>query len=303
MDRIESMSVIVTIAEAGSLSAASRRLGMPIPTVSRKLSELETRLKTQLFQRSSRRVSLTDSGRSYIEACKRIIEQVEDAEREASGEYRAPTGDLTVTSPWGLGHLHLLPLSCEFLNVYPDIALRLLLSDRVLNPVENKIDVAIRIGPLADSSMMATRIGSIRVVACASPEYLAVRGSPETPTDLGNHDCITVDETGVPRSWKFMKDDGEITAPIRTRLTVNTSEAAVAAAIAGAGIARVMSYKMEAARRTGDLVIVLDAFEKEPLPVHIVYTERKPMPLKLRVFLNWLAPRLKARLAPYVGQA
>jgi DNA-binding transcriptional LysR family regulator len=302
MDRIESMSVIVAIAEAGSLSAASRQLRMPVPTVSRKLSELEGRLKTQLFQRSSRQVSLTDAGRSYIEACKRIIEQVDDAEKEASGEYRAPTGDLTVTSPWGLGHLHLLPLSCEFLSVYPDIALRLLLTDRVLNPVENRIDVSIRIGPLADSSMIATRIGSIRVVACASPKYLAVHGSPETPGDLCNHDCITVDETGVPRSWKFAKDGAEIATPIRTRLTVNTSEAAVAAAISGAGIARVMSYKMEPARRTGDLVIVLDDFEKEPLPVHIVYTERKPMPLKLRVFLNWLTPRLKARLAPYVGE-
>ena len=301
MDRIELMSVIVTIAEAGSLSAASRQLGMPVPTVSRKLSELETRLKTQLFQRSSRRVSLTNAGRSYIEACKRIIEQVDDAEREASGEYRAPTGDLAVTSPWGLGHLHLLPLSCEFLNVYPDIALRLLLSDRVLNPVDNKIDVAIRIGPLLDSSMIATCIGSIRVVACASPEYLAARGRPETPKDLCNHDCITIDETGVPRSWKFMNGDSEIVAPIRTRLTVNTSEAAVEAAIVGAGIARVMSYKMEAARRIGGLAIVLDAFEKEPLPVHIVYTERKPMPLKLRVFLDWLTPRLKARLAPQVG--
>ena len=146
MDRIESMSVIVAIAEAGSLSAASRQLRMPIPTVSRKLSELETRLKTQLFQRSSRRVSLTVAGRTYIEACKRIIEQVDDAEREASGEYRTPTGDLTVTSPWGVGHLHLVPLACEFLNVYPDITLRLFLSDRVLNPVDNKIDVAIESG-------------------------------------------------------------------------------------------------------------------------------------------------------------
>jgi DNA-binding transcriptional LysR family regulator len=301
MDRIESMSVIVTIAEAGSLSAASRKLRMPVPTVSRKLSELDGRLKTQLFQRTSRQVSLTDAGRSYVEACKRIIEQVDDAEREASGEYRTPTGDLTVTSPWGLGHLHLLPLSCEFLNVYPDIALRLLLSDRVLNPVENKIDVAIRIGPLADSSMIATRIGSVRVVACASPEYLAARGRPESPGDLSNHDCITVDETGVPRSWNFAQGGGEFAAPIRTRLTVNTSEAAVEAAIEGAGIARVMSYTMEAARRTGRLAIILTDFEKEPLPVHIVYTERKPTPLKLRVFLNWLTPRLKARLAPHVG--
>jgi DNA-binding transcriptional LysR family regulator len=180
MDRIDSMSVIIAIAEARSLSAASRQLRIPIPTVSRRLSELETRLKTQLFLRSPRHLTLTDAGRSYIEACKRIIEQVNEAEQEASGEYRTPTGDLTVTSPWGLGHLHLLPLSCEFLKVYPDIALRLRLSDRVLNPVENKIDVAIRIGPLPDSSMIATRIGSIRVVACASPEYLADRGRPES---------------------------------------------------------------------------------------------------------------------------
>ena len=180
MDRIESMSVVVSVAEAGSLSAAARMLRMPVPTVSRKLSELEARLKTQLFQRSSRRISLTEAGRSYLEACKRIIEQVDEAERNASGEYRAPTGDLTVTSPWGVGHLHLVPLSCEFLNTYPDIALRLLLSDRVLNPVDNKIDVAIRIGPLPDSSMIATRIGSIRVVACASPEYLAAHGRLQT---------------------------------------------------------------------------------------------------------------------------
>jgi DNA-binding transcriptional LysR family regulator len=301
MDRIESMSVIVAIAEAGSLSAASRHLRMPVPTVSRRLSDLEARLKIQLFQRSSRHLTLTDTGRAYIEACKRIIEQVDDAEKEAAGEYRTPTGDLVVTSPWGLGHLHLLPLSCEFLNLYPDISLRLLLSDRVLNPVENKIDVAIRIGSLPDSSMIATRVGSIRVVACASPEYLAARGHPQTPNDLSSYDCITIDETGVPRSWKFMKDDNEIVAPIRSRLTVNTSEAAVEAAIAGAGIARVMSYKMEAARRAGRLLIVLDAFEREPLPVHIVHTERKPMPLKLRVFLSWLGPRLKARLAPQVG--
>ncbi|RBP03258.1 LysR family transcriptional regulator [Roseiarcus fermentans] len=298
MDRIESMSVIVTIAEAGSLSAASRQLGMPVATVSRKLSELESRLKAQLFQRSSRHLSLTDAGRGYIEACKRILEQVDDAEREASGEYRAPTGDLTVTAPWGLGHLHLLPLSCEFQNAYPEIALRLLLSDRVLSPVENKIDLAIRIGPLPDSSMIATRLGSVRVVACASPDYLAARGRPETPNDLRHHDCITVDESGVPRVWRFAEDDSEMAAPIRTRLTVNTSEAAVEAAVAGAGIARVMSYKMEAARRSGRLVIILDAFEKEPLPVHFVYAERKPMPIKLRAFLNWFTPRLKARLAP-----
>jgi DNA-binding transcriptional LysR family regulator len=298
MDRVELMSLAVSIAEAGSLSAASRKLGVPVPTVSRKLSELEARLRTQLFHRSSRRLSLTDAGRSYVDACRRILEQVDDAEREASGEYRAPTGDMTVTSPWGIGHLHLLPLACEFQKAYPDIGLRLLPTDRVLNPVENSIDVSVRIGPLPDSSLIATRVGSVRVVACASPDYLAARGLPLTPADLVRHDCITIDETGVPRSWAFMEGGQEIAAPIPSRLTVNTSEAAVEAAVAGSGIARVMSYKMEAARRSGALVLLLEDFEKEPLPVHILYTERKPMPLKLRVFLDWLTPRLTARLAP-----
>ena len=300
MDRFESMSVIVSVAEAGSLSAASRKLGVPVPTISRKLADLEAHLNVQLFQRSSRRMSLTQAGRSYVEACKRIIEQVDDAEREASGEYRTPTGDLTVTSPWGIGHLHLLPLACEFLRVYPDIKLRLLLSDRVLSAVENGIDVGIRIGPLPDSSMVATRIGSIRVVACASPAYLAARGTPCSPKDISGHDCITIDDTSAPRVWKFAKNGVEITTPIVSRLTVNTSEAAVGAAVLGAGIARVMSYKIEAERRAGSLAIILDAFQTEALPVHILYTERKPMPLKLRVFLNWLTPRLKSRLIPGV---
>ena len=298
MDRVELMAVAVSIADAGSLSAASRKLRMPVPTISRKLSELEARLRTQLFHRSSRRLSLTDAGRSYVEACKRILEQVDDAEREASGEYRAPTGDLTVTSPWGVGHLHLVPLACEFQKAYPDIGLRLLMTDRVLNPNEMSIDISIRIGPLSDSGLIAARIGSVRVVACASPGYLAARGWPLAPADLVRHDCITIDETGVPRNWAFMEGRQEIDAPIRSRLTVSTSEAAVEAAIAGSGITRVMSYKMEAARRSGALVVVLEELEKDPLPVHVLYAERKPMPVKLRVFLDWLMPRLKARLAP-----
>jgi DNA-binding transcriptional LysR family regulator len=297
MDRLEAMSVIIAVNETGSLSAASRRLRTPVATVSRKVSELETRLKAELFQRSSRRLTLTDAGRSYIEACKRIIEQVDDAERAVSGEYRIPKGDLAVTAPWGLGHMHLLPIAVEFLNAYPDISLRMVLTDRVVNTVEENIDVSIRIGTLPDSSMIATRIGSVRLVLCASPSYLAARGCPTDPDDLGSHDCITVDSVAAPRTWKFIKAGREIAAPIRSRLTVSDSEAAIEAAILGAGITRVMSYKMEGARRAGTLMTMLENFELEPLPVHIVYAERKPVPLKLRAFLNWVIPRLKARLA------
>jgi DNA-binding transcriptional LysR family regulator len=298
MDRLEAMSIIVAVTETGSFSAASRVLKTPVATVSRKVAELETRLQAELFQRSSRQMTLTDAGRSYMEACKRIIEQVDEAEREVSGEYRTPKGDLAVTTPWGLGHMHLLPMAVEFLRAYPEISLRLVMTDRVVSTVDEGIDVAIRIGNLPDSNMIATRVGSIRVVMCASPSYLESRGSPKAPSDLLHHDCITVDSLAPPASWRFADGGRPVFAPIRSRLCVNTSEAAIQAAIAGAGMARVMSYKMETARREGTLRILLEEFEEDPLPVNIVYAQRKLMPLKLRTFLNWVGPRLKERLAP-----
>lgn len=297
MDRLDAMSVIVAVAEMGSFSAAARRLGTPVATVSRRVADLEARLKAELFQRSSRRMTLTDAGRDYVEASRRIIEQVEDAERQVSGEYRIPKGDLAVTTPWGLGHTHVLPIAVEFLNAFPEIGLRLLLTDRVVDLVEDSIDVAVRIGDLPESSMIATRIGSIRVVACASPEYLAARGRPQCPDDLRDHDCIAINDVGSPIAWKFRNGRHVVPVQIRSRLCVNTSEAAVLAAIAGAGLTRVMSYKMDAARCAGSLELVLEAFEPEPLPVHIVYAPRNPVPLKLRAFLNWVMPRLRARLA------
>jgi DNA-binding transcriptional LysR family regulator len=298
MDRLEAMSIIVAVTETGSFSAASRLLKIPVATVSRKVADLETRLKAELFQRNSRQMILTDAGRSYIEACRRIIEQVDEAEREVSGEYKTPKGDLAVTSPWGLGHMHLLPLTIEFLQEHPEISIRLVMTDRVVNTTDEGIDVAVRIGVLPDSSMIATRIGSIRVVVCASPAYLRIRGIPTSLADLVNHDCITVDSLVTPTSWRFAVGSRPVVTPIHSRLCVNTSEAAILAASAGAGLARVMSYKMESARRTGDLRIVLEEFEEEPLPVSVVYGPRKIMPLKLRTFLNWISPRLKARLTP-----
>lgn len=296
MDRLEAMSVIIAVTETGSISAASRRLKSPVASVSRKVADLESRLNAQLFQRTSRRMTLTDAGRSYIEACKRIIEQVDAAEREVSGEYRTPKGELAVTAPWGLGHTHLLPLAVEFLEAYPDISLRLMLSDHIVNMVNESIDIAIRLGALPDSSMIATRIGSIRIVVCGSASYLKARGRPKQLGDLKNHDCITIDDHAVHSVWRFVRGSRVTIAPIRSRLCVNTSEAAVLAATDGAGLARVMSYKMDAAKRAGKLAIVLEEFEPEPLPVHIVYAPRKPVPLKLRAFLNWVTPRLKERL-------
>jgi DNA-binding transcriptional LysR family regulator len=297
MDRLEAMSVIVAVTETGNFSAASRRLGMPVATISRRVAELETSLKAELFQRSSRRMTLTDAGHDYVEACKRIIEQIDDAERQVAGEYRIPRGDLTVTTPWGLGHTHLLPLAVDFLKAFPEIGLRLLLTDRVVDTVEENIDVSIRIGTLPESNMIATRIGSIRLVVCASPTYLAAKGRPQTPDQIGDHDCVAINSIDSPNAWKFRKGKRDHLVPIRSRLCVNTSEAAVIAAISGAGLTRVMSYKMAAAKREETLQLVLEDFEPEPLPVHIVYSPRKPAPMKLRAFLDWMTPRLNARLA------
>jgi len=296
MDRLDAMSVLVAVVEAGSLSAASRRLGTSLATVSRKVCELEEHLKSRLLNRSSRRMTLTDAGRSYVAACRRIIEQVDEAEREATGEYRAPKGQLRVTAPVVFGRHHVLPVALEFLRAHPDIELRLVLSDRILDLLEDNLDLAIRVGVLPDSSLVATRLGSTRLVVCASPGYFAARGRPRRPDDLGRHDCITFETLGSPRAWNFKSGKGVKPVPVSSRLSVTTAEAAIDAAVAGVGITRVLSYQIEDARRAGALEIALEAFEPPPWPVHAVHAGQGPLPLKLRAFRDWVAPRLGARL-------
>src|SRR5713226_1125640 len=185
------MSILVTAVEARSLSAAGRRLAIPLATVSRKVSELEAHLKTRLLTRSSRQLALTDAGRSYVAACRHILEDVGEAERAASGEYSSPKRDLMLTAPVVFGRLHVLPIAINFLKAYVKIDLRGVLADRVVNLLEERVDVAVRIGELPDSSLVATRVGLIRRVVCGSPAYFAARGTPKKPGDLGAHDCIT----------------------------------------------------------------------------------------------------------------
>src|SRR5262245_53388379 len=201
MDRFESMSILVAAVEAGSLSSAARRLGTPLSTVSRKVSDLETHLKARLLNRSSRKLTLTDAGQAYVEACKRIIEDVGEAERAASGEYSAPKGDLIITAPIVFGRLHVLPVAAEFLKVYPDVDIRFVLTDRLVNLFEDHVDLAVRIGELPDSSLIATRIGAIRRVVCGSPAYFAKRGTPKNVGDIGMHDCITFEGFSSPNMW------------------------------------------------------------------------------------------------------
>ena len=297
MDRLESMKTLVAAVEAGSFSAASRKLGMPLATVSRKVSEIEAHLKTQLIVRSSRRLMLTDAGRLYVESCKNILEQIGEAERAASGEYSAPRGDLTITAPIVFGRLHVLPIIADFIRAYPDMDVRLTQADRVVNLLEEHVDVAIRIGELPDSSMMAAKIGSIRRVVCGSPSYFVERGMPKAPADLQAHDSITFAGLASPETWTFRKGKSEVSVPVRSRLVVNTAEAAIDAATSGIGLTRVLCYQIASARRSGALAIVLEEFEPAPWPVSMVYAGQARLPLKLRAFIDFATPRLKARLA------
>jgi DNA-binding transcriptional LysR family regulator len=296
MDRLEAMSLFVAAVEAGSLSAAARRFGIPLATVSRKVSKLERHLKTRLLNRSTRQLTLTDTGQAYLAACRRILDEVGEAERTAAGEYSAPTGELVITAPIVFGRLHVLPVVTAFLAAYPEVDIRLTLSDRITQLVDEHIDLAVRIGKLPDSSMIAIRIGSIRHVVCASPAYLAAHGTPLTPGDLAAHDCITFEGLASPATWTFASGKSELASPVRARLSVNTAEAAIDAATAGVGLTRVLSYQVADAMRAGAIHAVLREFEPNPWPVSLVHAGQGLLPVKLRAFLDFAAPRLRERL-------
>jgi DNA-binding transcriptional LysR family regulator len=297
MNRLESMSILVAVVDAGSLSAAARHLGMPLATVSRKVAELESHLKTRLLHRTTRQLSLTEAGASYVAACRRILEDIGEAERTATGEYAAPKGELVVTAPVVFGRLHIVPVVADFLAQYPEIDIRLVLTDRVVHMMDEQVDVAVRIGELPDSALMATRVGTVRRVVCASPAYLATHGAPARPRDLSGHNCITFEVLESKRAWVFEAGKSELSVPVHSRLAVNTAEAAIAAAILGVGLIRVLSYQVADAIRDQTLRVVLDTFESAPLPISLVHTGQAPLPLKLRAFLDFVTPRLRTRTA------
>ncbi|MFO0994502.1 MAG: LysR family transcriptional regulator [Hyphomicrobiales bacterium] len=297
MDRLEAMSILLAVVDSGTLSAGARRLGLPLTTISRRIADLEAHLRTTLLARGNRRVALTDAGLSYVAACRRILEDVGEAERAVAGEYIAPTGNLFITAPVVFGRLHVLPVITDFLAAYPDVDIRLRLADRLVNLGEEHIDLAVRIGDLPDSSLVAIRLGTITRIVCASPAYLASHGMPEDPRDLATHACIAFEGLGPDHSWAFRFGKIENPVDIRPRLIVNTAEAAVDAAISGLGLTRVLSYQIAASRRAGKLVKVLAPYEPAPWPVSLVYANQGLMPVKLRAFLDFAAPRIKAALA------
>ncbi|SDC67869.1 DNA-binding transcriptional regulator, LysR family [Cupriavidus sp. YR651] len=297
MNRLESMSILVAVVEAGSLSAAARRLGMPLATVSRKVGDLESHLKTRLLHRTTRQLSLTEAGASYVAACRRILEDVGEAERAATGEYAAPKGDLVITAPLVFGRLHVMPVIAEFLAHYPEINVSLELTDRVVHLMDEHADIAVRIGELPDSALMATRVGAVRRVVCASPAYLAAHGVPARPRDLTAHECITFEVLASARAWVFGAGKSELSVPVHSRLAVNTAETAISAAKLGVGLIRVLYYQVADAVRDNALRVVLDTFESAPLPISLVHLGQAPVPLKVRAFLDFATPRLRTRIA------
>ncbi len=296
MDRFEAISAFAAVAEEGGFSAAARRLGVPLPTVSRKVSELETHLGAQLLVRSTRRVSLTETGQQFLITCRKILGELGEAEKLASGEYRAPRGELVVCAPVGLGSAYLAPVITEFLMAYPDIDIDLRLSDRIANLAEEQADVAVRIAHLPDSSLIAQKLGMIRHVVCASPGYLAARGVPEVIGDLSRHACVTFTALEAAKEWIFRERGQTTRIAVKSRLSVSSARAAVEAAIAGLGVSRLLCYQAAPALADGLLRLVLRRFEPEPLPVSLVYPSGRLMPLKLRAFADFVVPRLKQKL-------
>ena len=299
MDRFEAMALLVAVTERGSFSAASRSLKVPLATLSRKISDLEALLGARLLTRTTRKLTLTDSGFAYVEAARRILAQVEEAEREVAGEFTAPKGDLVITAPVLFGRLHVLPIVSEFLAAFADINVRLLLADRNLHLVDDHVDMAVRIGALLDSTMVATRIGVMRTVTCASPALIARHRLPSGPDDLAAMPCVAFDMQNASPGWRYRAADSSavLEIPAWPRLSVTTAEAAVDAAVRSVGVVRLLHYQVAEAVERGALAIVLESFEPEPSPVHLVHAAHGQMPLKMRHFLDFAAPRLRQALA------
>jgi DNA-binding transcriptional LysR family regulator len=296
MDRLEAMSLLLAAVESGSLSKASKKLGMPLATVSRKVADLEAHLNATLIVRSAKGLDLTSAGRSYVTAAKSILEQLTEIERAASGEYAEPKGDLVVTAPIMFGRLHVLPVVTRFLDAYPDVAVGLMLTDRVAHFLDDRVDVALRVGDLPDSSLIATRLGSVRHIVCASPDYLAANGTPATLEELEQHRIISFESVSALSSWTFHTGGADTTIRFRPRLSVNTIDAAIDAGLAGAGIIRAVSYQVASHVHANRLKIILQAYEPPLRPVHLVYDRQNRLPLKLRAFVDFVVPRLRERL-------
>lgn len=299
MDRFDAMTCFVRTMEEGSLARAARRLGRSPAAVTRAVAQLETHLGTRLLHRSTRALRLTEAGERYLAACRAILAELAEADLLAAGERTAPRGVLSVTAPAVFGRLHVAPVLEELLDAHDALAVRLLLLDRVASLVDEGLDAAVRIGPLPDSSLMAVKVGAVRRVVCASPSYLAAHGVPASPQDLAGHAVISFSQITESDGWTFAAgpSGGRRTVQVAPRLRVNGAEAAIAAAVRGRGVTRVLSYQVEEDLAAGRLVLLLEGHEGPALPVHVVYPSARLQAARLRAFVDFAVPRLRARLS------
>ena len=293
MDRIESVAIFVEVAERRSFAAAARRLARSAAAVTRAVGELETRLGVRLLNRTTRAVSLTEAGDRFLAGARRVLADFEEIERAAAGEGAAPRGELRITAPILFGRLHVLPIVTEFLGRFAEVSVALSLIDRPVDLVEEGLDVAVRIGALAESSAVATRVGTVRRIVVASPGYVTQHGTPLSPGDLGAHAVIAF--SGGADHWVFRNEQRETSIAIRPRLAVTTAEAALDAVRAGFGIARVLSYQAAGDISRGSLLRLLAPYEGDELPIHLLYPGGRHPPPKLRAFLDFAKPRLRRR--------
>jgi len=293
MDRIESVAIFVEVAERRSFAAAARRLARSAAAVTRAVGELETRLGVRLLNRTTRAVSLTEAGDRFLAGARRVLADFEEIERAAAGEGAAPRGELRITAPILFGRLHALPIVTEFLDRFAEVSVALSLIDRPVDLVEEGLDVAVRIGALAESSAVATRVGTVRRIVVASPGYVTQHGTPLSPGALGAHAVIAF--SGGADHWVFRNEQRETSIAIRPRLAVTTAAAALDAVGAGFGIARVLSYQAAADISRGSLLRLLAPYEGDELPIHLLYPGGRHPPPKLRAFLDFAKPRLRRR--------
>jgi len=301
MDRLDAMRTFVQIVDNNGFAAAARRLGQSPATVTRSIAALEQHFGVRLLHRTTRSVRVTEVGQRFLEASRRILADVEDTESLMSGERATPRGTLVVTAPVLFGRLKVLPHVDRYLTSYPEMQVRLMLLDRVVNLIDEGVDVAVRIGQLPESNLIAVTVGEVRRVVCASPEYLEGRGPIRDPADLRKHDCISVTQLAPNENWSFAGGKG---APgtrhvrIQPRLTVNSPEAAIASCVRGSGVTRVLSYQVTEEISAGRLKLVLGSFEPPSVPVQVVFPEARMAAAKTRTFLDLLVPALRAELLP-----
>ncbi|MDB5979763.1 MAG: regulatory protein LysR substrate-binding protein [Pseudomonas sp.] len=297
MDRLQEMSIFAAVAEDISFAAVSRRLGLSTATVTRAVAQLELRLGTLLVVRTTRQLRLTEAGLRFAADCRRLLQELQEAEDSAVGIHSSPRGSLTITAPQVFGDLHVTPVMMEYLHQNPAVDIRALLVDRLVPLLDEGVDVAIRIGPLPDSSLTAIPVGQVRRMVCASPSYLAAHGYPEHPDDLRQRTTITAVFAESIADWRFQVAGEAHNVKMPSRLSVTSFTAAIHAAVDGWGLTQVASYQVRAHLAAGRLVSVLESFELPPQTVHVVYVEGRRGSSKVRSFVDFCVERLRQDFA------